>query len=364
VHGPIARILGVVVVSWALVWPAGLSAQQDGLRPKIGGLPFGAGINGGLEYRKTRLAGSLLDFRALALGSIKEYEYLEVDLAAPRLWNEHLFVELKTRYRNYPQEDFWGLGPNSKKSDRTDFRLEDFGYSGAFGVRPWKWLRIGMSGGLVDMNTGPGTDDELPSIEERFTPAETPALDHQPDYSHFGPFVEVDYQDNPGDPRTGGYYQFHWIHYGDRDFGRFSFRRYYLDIRQFFPGFEKRGTIAMRGLTSLSGTSPGQQVPFFMQPTAGGGDTIRGFQQYRFRDRNALLFNVEYRWRAYSLLELVAFGDTGKVFAERRHFGLDDLESSGGIGARVMFRGRVLIGLDLGISREGVQIWVRGSQTF
>ena len=117
-------------------------------------------------------------------------------------------------------------------------------------------------------------------------------------------------------------------------------------------------------MASFTDTSPGQTAPFFLLPTVGGSDTLRGFQQYRFRDNNILLSSVEYRHEILPVMDLVAFGDAGKVFPEAGQLALSQLEGSAGLGGRFKLRGRMFMGLDVGWSREGVRLWVRGSRTF
>lgn len=358
------RVSRTTVLVLAAVLPPFGQAQEYRLVPKLGGLPHDSGIAGGVECLASRIGGGPADFRVLALGSVKKYEHLELSLGLPRLWKERLFVEAGLRYRNYPEEDFWGLGPDSRKERRSTFRLEDADWTAAIGVRPRKWLRAGISGGLLNVNTGPGQDRDRPSIEEEFAPEEAPGLDRQPDYWHAGSFVEVDYRDKPDDPRSGGSYKFRWNYHHDRDFGRFSFRSFDIDLRQYLSIAKGRDTIAARGLVFLTDTSAGQEIPFFFQPTVGGGGDIRGFHQYRFRDRNRLVFNLEYRWGVSSFIDLVGFGDAGKVFPRPGGFGLNGLEYSAGSGARLKLGGRVFAGADLCVSREGVRFWFRGSHTF
>jgi len=344
--------------------PLRLQAQKDGLWPKFGGTPPSSGFALGIGFRKSRMADGLFDFHGDIVGSIKKYEHAELHLDLPRLWKERLFIEFSSQYGNYPQEDFWGLGPSSIENRRTNFRQEHADFSGTVGFRPLRRLRVGATGGLLQINTGPGKDKSFPSIEQLFTADAVPALGQQPDYYHLGAFLQFDYRDNPLNPKSGGYYLLRGTHYGDRDFAAFSFRRYEIDVRQFFPGFLKATTIALRALTWLSDTRPGQQEPFFMQPTVGGSNDLRGFHQYRFRDRNRFVVNAEYRWETASFLDLVAFVDGGRVFSRPSSFGLRDMRGSLGGGARIKFRGRVFIGLDLGYSSEGVRLWVRRSHMF
>lgn len=345
----------------AIPW---LLLGQDGLSPIIGGLPFDSGIALGLEYRKSRLAGSPLDFRAKGIGSLKKYEFLEAGIEAPRLAGGLLFAEVRARYRNYPEEDFWGLGPKSSKDRRTTFRLEDIDYAATCGARPTRWLEVGFRGGILDVNTGPGKDADRPSIEQRFTAAEVPALERQPDYLHAGVFLHVDYRDATTDPRRGGSYEFRWTSFQDRDFDRFHFRRYEVRLRQFLPSFRDQDTVAASALVVLSEKSAGRQVPFFMQPTVGGGSDLRGYHQYRFRDENALVFNLEYRWRIREIPQLVGFGDAGRVFSRPGQVGFSGLRGSAGVGGRLKLGESFLLGMDVGWSPDGSRLWFRGAHTF
>jgi hemolysin activation/secretion protein len=105
-------------------------------------------------------------------------------------------------------------------------------------------------------------------------------------------------------------------------------------------------------------------VPFFLQPTVGGSNDLRGFRQYRFRDNNALTFSLEYRRPLYAFLDLVVFGDAAKVFPKATHLALNGLEGAAGAGGRIKFGEQVIFGADLAWSREGMRFWIRGAQTF
>jgi phospholipid/cholesterol/gamma-HCH transport system substrate-binding protein len=344
--------------------PEMLVPKNNGWAPKIGGLPGDAGFTLGAEAWQTSLAGGFVNAGVLALASVKKYEHIEAFLGAPRIANGRLFAALAARYRNYPEENFFGLGPDSSKNERTDFRLEDVNYTATFGVRPFSRMRAGVAGGVLDVNTGPGRDKEYPSTEQLFSAAQVPGLGLQPDYWHLGAFVEYDSRDSPSDPRSGGLYSFRMTHYEDRDFNRLSFGRYEIDLRQFFAVRDRRDVIAVRGILSLSGVGADQQVPFFLQPTVGGVTELRGFQQYRFRDNNALALSLEYRRPLYPFLDLVVFGDAGKVFARTTHLALNGLEGSAGAGGRIRLGEQVLLGADLAWSREGTRFWFRGAHTF
>jgi len=343
---------------------AGVLSAQDGFRPVIGGLPYDSGLALGVEYRKQRMAGGMVDARAKGIVSWKQYQLAEVSIALPRLAKGLLFAEVLGRYRNFPEEDFWGLGHKSWRNRRTTYRMEDAGGTGILGVRPRKWLEAGASVGWLAVNAGPGKDGNWPSIEERFAPAEVPALERQADYLHGGGFVRTDYRDEKVDTKQGGLYEFRFTSYHDQELGRYSFRRYELDLRQFFSITERQDTIALRAVTVLSTARAGQQVPFFLQPTVGGGGDLRGYRQYRFRDENALAVNMEYRWRIWSIVQLVGFADAARVFPQPGQISVAGMRGSVGAGVRVKLGDELMLGVELGWSPDGARVWFRGSQSY
>ena len=357
----------VALLLLALAFPGlalRLPAQADGIWPKFGGPPPGAGFSAGLEYRKSGLARGLLDFRAEAVVSTKVYTHGELHFILPHLWRDRLTAEFTTTFRRYPQEDFWGFGMDTLQDHRSDFLVEDIDQSASLAFAPRRWLRIGAEGGVMRLNAGPGKDPKFPPVEQVFAGSQLPALLDQPDYFHFGSFVEVDRRDRPSYPRAGGRYALRWTRYSDRQHGRFDFDRLELDLRQFVRVAQTRGTVAMRLNTVITAAGAGRQVPFFLQPTAGGANDVRGFHQYRFRDRNAMVLNLEYRRPALSFLDVVFFGDAGQVFRRASDLAVGRFRGSAGVGGRLVIRERVLVGLDAAWSPEGTRVWMRAAHTF
>jgi outer membrane protein assembly factor BamA len=108
----------------------------------------------------------------------------------------------------------------------------------------------------------------------------------------------------------------------------------------------------------LTFAKDGRQVPFYLQPTLGGNDDLRGFSQYRFYDNNYIYASAEHRWFVFEGLDMAAFIDTGKVVAERRDIDFTDLSVSAGLGFRWKLQGTVFMRMDVAAGREGVRfIW-------
>ena len=105
-------------------------------------------------------------------------------------------------------------------------------------------------------------------------------------------------------------------------------------------------------------------MPFYLQPTLGGSEDLRGFRPFRFYDDNLAVVNAEYRWESFSGLDMVLFADAGKVFHQRSQWNLKDLETSVGFGFRFNVRNSVFMRIDTGFSHEGYQLWLKFNNVF
>ena len=116
----------------------------------------------------------------------------------------------------------------------------------------------------------------------------------------------------------------------------YSFKSVEAEVVQLIPILRANWVIALRGLATLTDISDASVVPYFLLPALGGGATLRGYPDFRFRDRNRLLMNAEVRWTPARFLDMAVFYDTGKVAANRKELDLDGLKNSYGIGMRVI----------------------------
>ncbi len=335
-----------------------------GLRIRFGGLVSGSGFAIGPEYLRRDLADGGVIVRGSARASLKRYELFDLQLTFPKLAREKAFVDLYAVHRNYPRIDYYGPGPDSAKTGRSDFRLEDTAYDFTAGAKPVRHLRLGGTLGYLQVNVGPGADRRFVSADRIFTPATTPGIDRQSDFLRGGVFAQYDWRDNPGGPRKGGNYLVRHTWYSDRILSLYSFRRLDLEAQQYIPFFNLRRVIALRGKSVLTYAESGQRVPFYLQPTLGGSEDLRGFRPFRFYDDNMIALNAEYRWESFSGLEMALFADAGKVFHRRAQWNLRDMEGAFGVGWRFNVRNNVFMRIDVGFSHEGYQVWIKFNNVF
>ena len=341
-----------------------LTAGIAGFRLAFGGLITGSGFALGPEYLREELADGRMVVRGSARASLKKYYLLDLGLRLPRLAGDRIILDLYAARSDSPRMQYYGPGPDSEKGARSNYRLEKTLYEGTFAVKPARPLRFGATGGYLMTNVGPGMDRRFVSTELAFAPATTRGIDRQADFLLGGVFAQYDTRDFPGGARRGGNYVARYLVYSDRKLDQHSFRALEVELQRYLPFFNERRVIALRGKMTLTYTDDGRRVPFYLQPTAGGADDLRGFRPFRFYDDNLLVMNAEYRWETFSGLDMAVFGDAGKVFPRRSQLNFHDLESSVGFGLRFNVRNSVFLRTDVGFSHEGFQVWVKFSNVF
>ena len=338
--------------------------NYSGIGIRLGGLVTGSGFALGPAYSRPELKKENVRLRLSAVGSMKQYYRLDVLVSVPRLFLHRVSLDFCGYRSDSPQTAYYGQGPDSHKTGRTNFRREDLAFDFRLGLRPHRRLFMGMTAGGHITNVGPGTSKVYASTDKVYTPRMTPGIDEQTDYGHVGPFVQVDFRDRPADPHRGGNYVARYIYFHDDELFRYSFRRLEATIEQYVPVLNEKRVFALRAQTDISFPNETTLVPFYMQPTLGGSDDLRGYRNFRYYDNNRLVMNAEYRWEVIPALEMAVFADAGKVFHRPGEFSLARLKGSGGFGVRFKSRDSILFRLDTGFSREGFQVWFKFSGPF
>jgi hypothetical protein len=343
----------------AKIFMENLTYGIGGLGVRFGGLPTGQGFALGPQFTRYGLADGRLLLRGSAAGSSIGAYLLDLQVSVPNLASRRAFLDLECAYGNYPRIDYYGKGPDSSRGGRSHFRLEENRYDLLVGLGPFHHLYAGFTGGYLGINVGRGNRTGIAHTEEVFSEAAAPGLQQQTDFLRSGLFVRFDYRDDPIGPRSGGMYLARFNVYNDYHLNRYDFRTLELEARQYIPFFNKRRGFALAGAATLSYPNGTSVVPFYLQPTLGGSNDLRGFRSYRFYDDNMVVFNTEYRWEAFSGLDMALFFDAGKVAPKRSQVNLHNLETSVGFGFRFNARNRTFLRIDTGFSHEGFQVWVK-----
>jgi hypothetical protein len=336
---------------------------RDGFYPRFRTLTSGSGLTLGVGYRNRSLLAERGVLDVSTAGSVREYWTVDARALFP-LARGRVTADVSAYVREYPEEDFFGLGPDSRRSDATSFLLRSSRVAGQVSARAAGPLTIGAGTGVLMPRTGSGRDSDVASIEELFEASSTPAFGESLDFFEGSGFVEVDLR-RPLNPRRGGFYRADVTRYADRS-DRWSFTRTQLDLRQYIGFLNGRRVIALRGLATSTEADDGSAgVPFYLMPALGGSRTLRGFRSNRFRGPHALLLQAEYRWEVWSGLDAALFYDAGKVAMQRRELNLKNLENDYGFGFRFNTNNGVLLRIDTAFgSRDGKHLHLTLSGAF
>jgi len=263
-----------------------------------------------------------------------------------------LALDLKGSFGNYLNERYYGLGSDSPSAGYTLFD-DRYGYVNIIlsrAVRKNLTLSTGLLiAGYSFSNIRQGTDPLTPQIQDNCRQYYAGA---------FG--LAVDDRDNSADPRQGNYVlaDFALGIAGAGSPARYA--KFSVDLRRYAAPFHPDQVLAGRvKLVQLSG----DVIPLYEYATLGGRDTLRGYSLDRFRDRGAMLLNLEYRFPLIWGLSGVVFYDAGKVAPRLPDIGLNDWVSDYGAGLRINF-GNVIVRGDVGRSEEGTNFYFFYDQAF
>jgi hypothetical protein len=340
---------------------------RDGFYVETGNMITGEGwISAGPGYRRHLLDGAAVIDGSAAV-SWNLYRTAQVSLQFPHLAHDRLSIGGQTMYQDVLQVEYFGLGNDSNKSDQTAYRFNNLDVV-AFGrVQANRWLSLDGRIGWIprpDLSTATGPRVNFPNTTDRFSEATAPGIRTQPSFVHSDVAVVADTRDHAGHPTVGGLYRASAAIYSDRGQGTYSFRRYELEASQFVPLFTRKWILALHGWEVFSDTSNGDVVPFYLMPSLGGKNTLRGYYDYRFHDNDMQAFSAESRWALFTHLDAAVFADVGKVAPDAADLDFHQLKRSYGVGLRAHNATSTLVRLDVGHSVEGWRFFVKVTDSF
>jgi hypothetical protein len=321
---------------------------------RIGGMPEGQGFSGGPAYRYSTYDASLTVTSAVSIRRAWEVTG-RLEFPRPKLDPAPVFLSVGGLYHHLPQEDFYGLGMQTTSAGRTSYRLDESSVDVTAGVSPGRWLTVSGTAEYRSERPGAGNDPKRPSIEALYGDIDAPASQIDLDFVRVGGQAYFNVVSALHGAPVGGRYLFSLNRYLDRTADRYTFNRWDVDLQQYVPIFTPARLIALRAHAAGVVADDGQEIPFYLQPALGGSHSIRGYRVQRFRDRNSLLLQAEYRFALNDFMTGAVFYDTGKVAFDRNDlWNRDGLKDDYGFSLRFGFmaiaamRAEVVFGGDEG----------------
>jgi hypothetical protein len=225
-------------------------------------------------------------------------------------------------YSKFPTK-LWGTGNDTPDTLEEDYTPAAFMLSGEFQWQALPGWYLGASfqaahreiveveaGGLLAGGLVPGSEDGS--------------------VIGAGLLLTRDTRNNTIFPSGGSYHQVSATLFGGWLGSSYDFGEYVLDLRKYMSPVEGH-VLAVRALGQwTSGTAP-----FDLMPQLGGDVLLRGYYQGRFRDRQLLASQVEYRAPIWWRVGLVGFAGAGQVAPSLGDFTWSGFKVSAGGGVRV-----------------------------
>jgi len=333
-----------------------LFMPPNGLGVQVGGLPTGGGFALGPLYARRDLFRDNLVSSTSVVGSTKLWWRGQTSLETPALFDGHLSTKLDAAYEDAASVFFYGEGPTSSESGKSDFRREftTAHFEGAVHLADNR-LALGYRVGGLLVHIGPGRlSDPTTTV---YAGDNVPGLFQQPQFITGTSFVHLDFT-KPGFSNPSGFrLQAENTQFWDKTWHAYSFDLLDTQAEYYFTFANGMRTLAFRARNETSFVQNNQQVPFYLQPTLGSSDDLRGYDRYRFYGNGSSLANIEYRWSVAETLEMAVFADGGNVYQRPGLIGLHNMRGDGGIGFRFKNKDATFMRFDLGVSPEGVHVW-------
>jgi hypothetical protein len=257
------------------------------------------------------------------------------------LRNETYFFSGYYGFYKYPDK-FWGIGNNTQESTEEDYEPLYFKSHSSVQRRIMPGLYVGLRYqyeyidlwktdpvGILQYGTVPGSEGGSAS--------------------GIGVIVNHDTRNHVYQPSSGFYNQIYAVFFGGAIGSDYEFNMLSIDLRAYLSLFDSH-VLALQMYDGFISGDP----PFQMLNRLGSSYWMRGYYEGRYRDRNMISFQAEYRFPIVWRFGGVAFTGIGDVGDTTSSFRLDEFKYSFGFGFRFMFdaQERINARLDIGFGGD------------
>lgn len=250
-------------------------------------------------------------------------------------------LQVEVRFEKYPNK-FFGVGINTLENNEESYTSRSAGFLLSFLKKltgkinigfqyhfsNWKIVEMEEGGQLASGNFFGSRDGTISGVSL--------LLNH-------------DNRDNIYFPMKGELFELNARVYGKFLGSKYNFSSLSLDLRKYFTLFGTH-VLAVQSVVKLQTGD----VPFLNLAQMGGQYNMRGYYEGRFRDKNLMVFQAEYRtpliWR-FGLVGFAGFGNVAEKFSK---LSLAGMRSSYGFGLRFLFdpKEKIQARMDVGFGED------------
>lgn len=320
----------------------------------------GSGFGGGLGFRATDLFHEGYEAHAhykihIDLNQYAGAWFRKAD--AFSLFGRPVTYEARANWAKESDADFYGVGAETSQADHSKYAYNDL--VGDFDVlcEVVRNLSVSLLVGARGSNSGSSDADGYPSVTTTFQPSELDGFGKWFGYFVAGLGLEHDTRDNWSMPTRGGLRSLYFKRYQNVGSGSFDYNEYELDITQYIPLWRPGLVFVIHNGWLFQQETGANKVPFYRLATLDAGNDLRGFDRGRFTDKAKVIFNFEYLFPIWRMIEGIVLCDTGRVFHGLPEFSFDDFRYSAGGGFNIHLFRITLFQFRAAYGGEGVKIF-------
>lgn len=255
---------------------------------------------------------------------------------------EKFILNHQLSYSSFPDK-FWGLGNNTPDSAEEPYKFRQYyiylhlmrkvGKDWFVGVLYEQQRLLSLEyvpGGLFDQEKVPGKGGYL--------------------VSGLGASITYDNRNNAFAPSNGTFAQLYFNHFDSYLGSDFKYTNIVLDLRQFIRIYKEQ----VLALQLFDFSNIGGAVPLRSLASFGGSNSMRGYYDGRYRDKQQLILQSEYRVPIYGKWGAVVFAGVGDVAHSPADYNFSTLKYSYGGGLRFALdkKEKLNLRLDYGIAKN------------
>lgn len=305
------------------------------------GWMFGAVACGLFRISKKDTVSRVSNVQALALYSLNK-QLLTVINGSIYFPGEKYILNHQLSYSYFPDK-FWGMGPHTADAQEEPYQFKQY-YVYLHGMR--KLSKGLFAGAVYEMQKVMDMEYKSNGLFDKEQVAGRKGYL----VSGLGASITYDNRDNAFAPDKGTFIQAIAKYYHPSIGSDFTYTNIIQDIRQFIPVFKKQ-VVALQLYNFMN---LGPEIPLRSLAALGGSSMMRGYYSGRYRDKQLLALQAEWRIPVYGRFGVVAFGGAGDVAGKAMDYDFKDLKYAygGGIRFALTKKDKLNLRLDYGFTNK------------